>query len=292
MALFQILHGDDSRLDTKPFKEGNCYLTHSGFFYADINLGTVESPNNQRIKIKADAETAQKLIELNKALNVSIWVGTKEEYDAITDKDDACLYITTDETEEVQWEYLSNKVTELNDSVTDEQYPSALAVWNILSNLNQYEKTENKLTELLIENEPTDIQYYSAKCLHGFFVDLKTALADLSNDIADRQKTSEKVTAVTATSTDAQYPSAKAVYDYVTNLGVAIDTYITKYVEKVSRKTSTLNSSSTDTQYPSAKAVYEFVTDSIASDVPIIHASTSEPTASDGKIGDLWVVIE
>lgn len=288
MALFQILHGDDSRLDTKPFKEGNCYLTHSGFFYADINLGTVESPNNQRIKIKADAETAQKLIELNKALNVSIWVGTKEEYNAITEKDDACLYITTDETEEVQWEDLSNKVTALNDSVTDEQYPSALAVWNILSNLNQYEKTENKLTKFSRDVEPTDTQYYSAKCFYDFFVDLNDILIDLSNDVAARQKTSEKVTTISGSSTNEQYPSAKAVYDYVQDLSDAVGIAF----EMLAHKTTTLNSSSTDVQYPSAKAVYDFVEDSIASDVPVVHTSTSEPTASDGKAGDLWVVIE
>lgn len=58
--LFKILHGDDSRISTDitPFHEGYCYVTHSGYMYVDVNIGTIESPNNQRIKLNsANAET-------------------------------------------------------------------------------------------------------------------------------------------------------------------------------------------------------------------------------------------
>ena len=58
--LFKILHGDASRISTDitPFHEGYCYVTHNGYLYVDINVGTAESPNNQRIKLNAkDAET-------------------------------------------------------------------------------------------------------------------------------------------------------------------------------------------------------------------------------------------
>ena len=58
--LFKILHGDESNisLDIIPFHEGWAYVTHSGYFYVDLNIGTEESPNNQRIKLNAkDAET-------------------------------------------------------------------------------------------------------------------------------------------------------------------------------------------------------------------------------------------
>jgi hypothetical protein len=53
MALFKILHGDSSRInvDATPFHEGWCYITHDGSFYADLNVGTKESPNNKRIQI-------------------------------------------------------------------------------------------------------------------------------------------------------------------------------------------------------------------------------------------------
>lgn len=58
--LFKILHGDPSNisLDITPFHEGWAYVTHDGFFYIDLNIGTVEAPNNQRIKLNAqNAET-------------------------------------------------------------------------------------------------------------------------------------------------------------------------------------------------------------------------------------------
>lgn len=237
----------------------------------------------KRLPIKADAETAKKLIELNKALNVSIWVGTKAEYDAIADKDNNCLYITTDDTENIQWEMLSNKVTELNDSVTDEQYPSALAVWNILSNLNQYEKNSNKVTK--VTSATTDAQYPSALAVYTFVNELFTIISDnISNLNTDTEKTSNKIKNFVNSHTDEEYPSAKAVYDYVENLTNSIN----NSVEKLVNKTSILNSSSTDTQYPSAKAVYDYVSNTS----PKIHYSTSEPTAEDGNVGDLWVVVE
>ena len=58
--LFKILHGDESRISTDitPFHEGWAYVTHSGNFYVDMNVGTVEDPNYQRVKLNAkDAET-------------------------------------------------------------------------------------------------------------------------------------------------------------------------------------------------------------------------------------------
>lgn len=54
--LFKILHGDPSKisLDITPFHEGWCYVTHDGYFYVDLNVGTVETPNNQRVKLNAN----------------------------------------------------------------------------------------------------------------------------------------------------------------------------------------------------------------------------------------------
>lgn len=51
--LFKILHGDASRLSTDitPFHEGYCYVSYDGGMYVDMNLGTKENPNNQRIQI-------------------------------------------------------------------------------------------------------------------------------------------------------------------------------------------------------------------------------------------------
>ena len=52
--LFKILHGDDSKLNDVPFHEGHCYVTHGGFLYVDLNIGTKESPSNQRVKLNAN----------------------------------------------------------------------------------------------------------------------------------------------------------------------------------------------------------------------------------------------
>ena len=59
--LFKILHGDASRISTEitPFHEGYCYVTHDGFMYIDMNIGTEEVPNNERIKL--NAQEAEKI---------------------------------------------------------------------------------------------------------------------------------------------------------------------------------------------------------------------------------------
>jgi hypothetical protein len=60
--LFKILHGDASRISTDitPFHEGYCYVTHDGYMYIDMNIGTKEAPNNQRIKL--NAKEAEELV--------------------------------------------------------------------------------------------------------------------------------------------------------------------------------------------------------------------------------------
>ena len=129
--LFKILHGDASRIsmDATPFHEGYCYVTYDGCMYIDMNLGTADEPNNQRIKLNAkDAESvsgaklstvlnesdieiptskavmeaiagvsSDAVVEKNAGEYVTFWVGTKAEKDAIEEKDPYCLYIVTDE---------------------------------------------------------------------------------------------------------------------------------------------------------------------------------------------------
>lgn len=61
MAIFKMLHGDESNISlaVTPFHEGWVYITSEGYYYVDLNLGTAESPNNQRIKLNAGkADTA------------------------------------------------------------------------------------------------------------------------------------------------------------------------------------------------------------------------------------------
>ena len=59
--LFKILHGDTSRISTDitPFHEGYCYVTHDGYMYIDMNVGTSDMPSNNRVKL--NAQEAEKL---------------------------------------------------------------------------------------------------------------------------------------------------------------------------------------------------------------------------------------
>ena len=54
--LFKILHGDESRISTDitPFHEGWCFMSHSGNLFVDMNIGTKESPDYQRIQVGED----------------------------------------------------------------------------------------------------------------------------------------------------------------------------------------------------------------------------------------------
>ena len=68
-----IAHGDESNisLDITPFNEGCIYITHNGYAYVDLNIGTEESPNNQRIKLNAALAEALVGYEIVTTLNSS-----------------------------------------------------------------------------------------------------------------------------------------------------------------------------------------------------------------------------
>ena len=80
-----------------------------------------------------------------------------------------------------------------------------------------------------------------------------------------KEDVANKVTTVDATSTDDQYPSAKAVYD----------TLLTK--EDVANKVTTIDADSTNVQYPSAKAVYDtlLTKEDVANKVTTIDAAST-----------------
>ncbi|MCR5026982.1 MAG: hypothetical protein K6A34_06045 [Methanobrevibacter sp.] len=116
-------------------------------------------------------------------------------------------------------------------------------------------------------------------------VDLATWLASKGKEDA-----SNKVTSLSSSSTDTQYPSAKLVYDELadkldasdvptktsdlTNDGDGTNAFLTSHQdisgkEDTSNKVTSLSDSSTDTQYPSAKLVYDELADKLdAADVP------------------------
>lgn len=86
--------------------------------------------------------------------------------------------------------------------------------------------------------------------------------------LAGKENTANKVTALSGTSTDTQYPSAKAVYnaldtlsDEIADLSTTVTQDITGKEDKVNKVTSDIGITvtSTDVQYASAKAVWELL---------------------------------
>ena len=67
-------------------------------------------------------------------LYASTWYGTKSEYDAIENKQEDCLYIVTDYTADGMYEVVTNKINVINKNSTDEQYPTAKAVYDVVQN--------------------------------------------------------------------------------------------------------------------------------------------------------------
>ena len=107
-----------------------------------------------------------------------------------------------------------NKVTSINEESTDNQYPSAKAVYNFtqsqvdglrtsVTNLQNSKQDKSNLVTS-ISSSSTDSQYPSAKAVY--------------NVISTKQDKSNLVTSISSSSTDSQYPSAKCMYDLVGNL--------------------------------------------------------------------------
>ena len=136
----------------------------------------------------------------------------------------------------------SNKVTSINDLSTDTQYPSAKL---LNTELKTKEDVSNKTTVISVNS--TDNEYPTAKAVHSIastkldksdafsknYNDLTnkptipTKTSDLTNDsnfitehqdINGKEDKSNKVTSISADSTDTQYPSAKCVYDLIENI--------------------------------------------------------------------------
>ena len=126
----------------------------------------------------------------------------------------------------------SNKVTSMTAISTDDEYPSAKCV---------YDKIEERIDDVFgyipqdlgaMAYEDNVDGYVGAVALSNDYDDLDnkptipTATSDLTNDsgfltshqdITGKEDKSNKVTSLSSSSTDTQYPSAKAVYDAIEN---------------------------------------------------------------------------
>ena len=115
----------------------------------------------------------------------------------------------------------SNKVTTIDSSNTNSQYPSAKAVYDFGS---EKESLSNKVNTISSSSD-TD-QYPSARAVYNYVnaAGVDSANKSLSNlnsegqGVLDaKESTANKVTSINSGSTNSQYPSARAVYNSVSS---------------------------------------------------------------------------
>ena len=283
MALFKPLMGDSTRLDAQEFHSGYAYLTtNDEKFYIDA----IDDNGNQK-RILINKEIAKTIIESNADTEISIWIGTTEEFNQLTEEEKMnCLAITTDDAETVSFENTSNKTTSITADSTDQQYASAKAIWSALQNISGYIKETDKST--VISNASTDDTIPSSKAVYDHTnntVDAakETILQTVEDRVLNVEKTTNKVTEITEEAKHTTYPSSKSVYDFVMN-NASTD------IETV----DTIDENSTADTIPNTKAVHDFVvnhTPELPDTIPTVYTGTSEPDASTGKVGDLYVII-
>lgn len=100
------------------------------------------------------------------------------------------------------------------------------------------------------------------------------ALNYLNSRISTAESTTNKVTTLSAESTDNEYPSAKLMYDVIVDnervTSEALNDLNIKVsaAESTTNKVTSISSSSTDTEYASAKAIYDEIHPAVASSQP------------------------
>ncbi len=157
-----------------------------------------------------------------------------------------------------------------NATVYIKSYPTGNEGWVLISNVSTVlaDKDLSNLT-------PTGERHFA-----------NPSLSNLNSSgearFSSKEDVSNKVTSVSASSTNTQYPSALATYSFVTNKvgeGMADK-------EDISNKVIAISSESTNTQYPSAKAVNSLVTN-VAYDLkntPIVFLSGTNVTLTDNSV--------
>ena len=108
------------------------------------------------------------------------------------------------------------------------------------------------------------------------------AKADINGAQIDTtyEKLSNKVTTLSATSTDTQYPSAKAVYTELGKKQAALG----YAAENAGNKVTALSATSTNTQYPGAKLVYDELAKKVDKDQGVDNKNLAMVTNNAGSV--------
>lgn len=148
-------------------------------------------------------------------------------------------------------EDLTNKVTSINGSSTDDQYPSAKLVYDQLA--LKHNKSDGELVKLLSSNVDTKT------IAEGLYIVDAEITVTMAGSYATTMYKGEMLTAEWSdTGSVVRLYQANVVktYYYTTVEGEA--SFVTVYqMEITNNKKTSLSSSSTNTQYPSAKCVYD-----------------------------------
>ena len=124
--------------------------------------------------------------------------------------------------------------------------------WNQYTNLTTaYINAKESEIEVIGTIPQGVICYYREGTNSEYFLTENIVIKALGALLRTKESTANKVTAVDSSATDAQYPSAKAVYTLVTT--------VANKCEVKANKVTAIGSGSTNTQYPSAKAVYNAI---------------------------------
>ena len=116
-------------------------------------------------------------------------------------------------------ENTSNKVTSIGSSSTDTQYPSAKCVWDNVKNKQNQLSSANAGTNITIQDNAAHTNLIISTTADPNVIETVkvdgTALTVTNKavDIVGKENTSNKVSSLSASSTNTQYPGAKLVYD-------------------------------------------------------------------------------
>ena len=205
----------------------------------------------------------------NKA--VRTWTGTREEYDALENKDANTLYYITDEPDD--YEVKANKTLTINELSTDEQYPSAKAVYNSLKEKADISYVNNQLatkanasdlgnlSQLQTNDKTSTVAAINEVLNEGSKIKNIDNLSITSNENNEIQ-TVGVIDVNNNTSAVKTWTGTKEEYDALEIKNNNTFYYITDDYEEpevISNKVNTIDASSTNEQYPSAKAVYDSI---------------------------------